>query len=122
MPTLAELSRRSDKDMSCRVSVFYYNRDHSGSTPYLLVSALYLGLLKVLLSLRSRPYSSSHAKSFRLKSPWQLLAVLSGEHVAVVSSCHGQSSSIVFLSFDHMFCTSLIVVNLTKPFILSLLS
>jgi hypothetical protein len=84
------------------VSVFYYNCGHPGSTPSLLACALYLGLLKVLLSLRSRPHSSGLAKSFRLKSPWQLLAILPGEHVAVVSSCHGQSSSILFLSFDHM--------------------
>jgi hypothetical protein len=112
MPTLAKPCRRSDKDRSCRVSVFYYNCGHPGSTPSLVACALYLELLlKVLLSLRSRPYSSGHVKSFRLKSPWQLLAVLSGEHVTVVSSCRGQSSLILFLSFDHMFCTLLIVVK-----------
>jgi hypothetical protein len=117
MATLDEPCCRSDKDRSCRVSVFYYNCGHPGSTPSLLACALYLGLLKVLLSLRSRPHSSGLAKSFRLKSPWQLLAILPGEHVAVVSSCHGQSSSILFLSFDHMWAPwSILVINIPYVF------
>ena len=102
------------------MSFFYYNRGHPGSKSSLPACAPYLGLLKVLLTLLPHPYSSSRAKSFRLKPPWQILVVLSDEHVAAVSSYRGQSSSIVFLSSDRMFCTLLIVVKLTEPFVLSL--